>query len=222
MKKVLIVVPHPDDETLGCGGTLLKHAAAGDHLYWLIATEMTSQTGFSEQRMQCREKEIKAVAGHYGFREVIRLGYSTTCLDREPLSELVRKISCVLDKVKPQIMYVPFYGDIHTDHRIISSAVSSCTKWFRNSFWERILAYETPSETGYCFEDVNIFKPNTYIDISKYLEKKTGIMKLYHGETHEFPFPRSRDAVQALALHRGAEAGYKAAEAFVLLRERIS
>jgi len=222
MKTILVVSPHPDDETLGCGGSLLKHRAGGDAVYWLIVTAITRAAGYTAARMQRREKEIATVSARYGFKGVRQLGFSTKRLDAMPMADLIEKTSAAIGEVKPDLIYVPDRGDIHTDHRIVFDAVASCTKWFRVPFVQRILAYETLSETGIGLDLATGFKPNVYVDITPYLDEKIRIMKLYKGETGLHPFPRSQASMRAQAVLRGAESGFEAAEAFVLLKERLS
>lgn len=221
-KKIVVIAPHPDDETLGCGGTLLRHRADGDSVYWLIATKMMRDTGYTAKQIQNRRREIKTVAARYGFKDVFQLNFATTRLDVIPMAKLIEAMGKAIRKVKPEWVYVPYPHDIHTDHRAVFDAVASSAKWFRSPTIERVLAYETLSETGFSLETDNGFKPNTYINIADYLDGKIEVMKLYQGEMGSFPFPRSETTIRALAALRGAEAGFKAAEAFMLLKERIA
>lgn len=223
MKKIIVVAPHPDDETLGCGGTLLRHRAVGDELHWLIVTSIFEENGFSPQKIMQRSREIEEVAHQYGFTEKHLAGFPTTRLDTVPNGDLVHKISTILMSVQPEIIYVPYRGDVHTDHHHVFDAVISCTKWFRYPFVKKILAYETLSETEFGINpDANGFRPNYFVDISQYLERKLEIMRIYESEMGPAPFPRSEEAISALAVIRGAAAGTKAAEAFMLLKEIIS
>ncbi|NLE27647.1 MAG: PIG-L family deacetylase, partial [Clostridiaceae bacterium] len=116
-KKCLVIAPHPDDETLGCGGTLLKHKASGDESHWLIVTGIDEATGFSAERVSARNHEIKTVSAIYGFDSVVNLNLPTTKLDILSMQQLVEMIGDVILKIKPEILYVPFPGDIHTDHK---------------------------------------------------------------------------------------------------------
>ena len=109
---------------------------------------------------------------------------------------------------------------MHTDHRIVFDAVIACTKWFRYPSVKRVLAYETLSETDFSLNTNGRFYPNYFINISGYLEKKIELMSIYISEIAKFPFPRSYEAIRALATLRGAASGYIAAEAFQLLKER--
>jgi LmbE family N-acetylglucosaminyl deacetylase len=221
MKQILVVAPHPDDETLGCGGTLLRHREAGDSIHWLIVTERCAESGASPEAAATRDSEISDIAGRYGFQSVHRLGFPEIKLDSLPFHQVVKAFSDIVRQIGPQIIYVPCPADIHTDHRVTFDAIASCTKWFRYPSIEKILAYETLSETEFNVNPGNHFQPNFFVDISRYLEEKTAIMQIYQSEMAEFPFPRSIQALCALAALRGASSGCKAAEAFMLLKEIV-
>lgn len=217
---MIVVTPHPDDETLGCGGTLLKYKDLNYELYWLIITNMNEN--FPQERKIKRQQEIDLVAEKYQFDDVFQLNFPAAELDKVPLGNLVGKISEVFLQVKPQIVFTVYPGDIHSDHKIVFDATKACTKWFRYPFVEKVYLYETLSETDFSIDpDANGFRPNVYINISEYLEKKIDIMKIYSSEISDFPFPRSEKAIRSLAYLRGAASGYEAAEAFMLLKERI-
>lgn len=220
MKNILVVAPHPDDETLGCGGTILRHAAMGDAAHWLIVTSMGQDT--PHERIASRDREIEIVREKFRFASLHSLKFPTTRLDVVPLGELVDAVKSVIASASPDIIYLPYRGDVHTDHRVVFDAVISCTKWFRYPCVKRILAYETLSETEFGINpDSNGFRPNVFIDISAHIEEKLEIMSVYATEMREFPFPRSAKAVRALAALRGATAGCQAAEAFMLLKEIV-
>lgn len=216
---IIILACHPDDETLGCGGTLLKHKARGDKNYWIIATCMKEEGGFSKKAIAQREKEIKAVSHAYGFAKVYNLGIPTTKVDECKNNELVRAIERIFNEVRPHTVYLPFKGDVHSDHRLLFEAAYSCTKVFRYPFIRKILMMETVSETEFAPSlGKSAFIPNYFVDISDFLEKKISTMKIYKGELSEHPFPRSTKNIKALATYRGAMAGCKYAESFVLLK----
>lgn len=217
MSVVMVVAPHPDDETLGCGGTLLKHKAGGDAVHWLIVTGMSRESGHPAHLTSAREKEIGRVARAYGFASFHKCNLPATRLDTLAIADIIDALGSYFRKVQPGIVYLPWGGDVHTDHRIVFDAAFACTKWFRYGSVRRILTYETLSETE--FAAGSSFSPNVFIDMTPYLEKKIRIMKRYSGETGEFPFPRSDEAIRALALLHGANAGCGAAEAFMLLKE---
>jgi N-acetylglucosamine malate deacetylase 1 len=222
MSTVLIIAPHPDDETLGCGGTLLKHAAKGDDVHWLIVTTVNEAIGFAADRVQQREREIAHVAERYGFGGIHRLGLATTQLDLVPTATLVEKMSAVFTALKPEVVYLPYRHDVHTDHAAVFDAAVACTKWFRYPSVRRVLVYETLSETDFTLNpDVAGFRPNVFVDVTAYIDEKINIMRVFESEVGMHPFPRSERAIRALADVRGAAAGFEAAEAFMLLRERL-
>lgn len=99
-ERVLVLAPHPDDETLACGGTLLRHGAEGAALHWAIATDMTANTGYSPARMAARESEIGKVAAAFGFASVDRLGFATTRLDTLPLGDIVVAVKRLVERIR--------------------------------------------------------------------------------------------------------------------------
>jgi N-acetylglucosamine malate deacetylase 1 len=220
MSTVLVVAPHPDDETIGCGGTLLRHVAAGDEVHWLIVTAFTEADGIPETAIAARKDEIARAGEAYGFRQIHALDLPETRIDAMPMVELVRQVGAVVRSVAPAILYLPYRGDAHSDHRVVFDAAAACTKWFRFPSVRQVLAYETLSETDFSLNpDRNGFQPNVFCDISAELEQKMEIMNIYASEMGEPPFPRSALAIRSLAVVRGASCGCAAAEAFMLLRE---
>ena len=216
MRNVLVVATHPDDETLGCGGTLLKHKAQGDEIHWLICTE--TEPGFAFYKK--RKKEIESVIKLYSFRSVHHLNLQTMQVDEYSMNELIGKISKVIDQIRPNIVYMPFKSDIHSDHRVIFEATYSCTKSFRYPFIKNIYMMEILSETEFAPSSKgDSFIPNVFVDISEYMDKKIEIMRVFDSEIGEHPFPRSEKNIRALGVFRGAMAGCKYAESFILLKE---
>ncbi len=218
--RVLVVAPHPDDETLGCGGTLLRMASEGSQTAWLIVTSMSENDGFSAQSVSARKTEIAKVRDAYGFCEVYALDLPTRRLDTYPVAELVAKFSRVFKAYQPSEVFLPHCRDVHTDHRAVFDAVAACAKWFRYGSVRRVLTYETLSETEFSLHPRLAFQPNYFVDITEFLDRKLEIMAIYQSELEEFPFPRSIEAMRALASFRGSTSGFRAAEAFQLLRER--
>lgn len=214
--KILVVAVHPDDETLGCGGTLLKHKANGDKIHWLICTTLNKNNSYYKKR----EKEINKVSKLYNFNSIHQLQFETTKVDQYSMSDLIKNISGVINKVRPNIIYLPFKEDVHTDHKKLFEASYSCTKSFRYSFIKKIYMMETLSETDFApsFKK-DSFTPNTFVDISRYITKKIKIMKVYKSEIKKHPFPRSEKNIRALATFRGSTSGCKFAESFILLKD---
>ena len=218
--RTIVISTHPDDETLGVGGTLLRRKAEGGSIAWLIITTITVEGGWSERRIKERAREIQRVRQLYEFDEVYALNFPTTLLDTVPMRDLVESVSNVFKTFEPEEVFVPHPADTHTDHRVVFNAVSACTKWFRYPSVNRVLAYETLSETDFGLGTDQAFRPNVFVDIADFVTKKLVAMDIYASEVGEFPFPRSHEAIRALATLRGAASGYKSAEAFELLRER--
>lgn len=217
MSNVIVISPHPDDETLGCGGTLLKHK--NNNIYWIIVTKPSNED-YSKEFIKKREDEIDLVSEKYQIDQVFQLEYSPASLDNIPIKNLIGDIANVFKQVKPEIIYLPFRNDIHTDHKVVFDSVLSCTKSFRYPFIRKVLAYETVSETEFASPLVsNIFQPNCFSDISDFMEEKIEIMNVYSSEMGEHPFPRSKKNIEALATFRGATAGVEYAEAFMILKE---
>jgi LmbE family N-acetylglucosaminyl deacetylase len=219
--RTLVIAPHPDDEILGCGGLLLRRIAEGVRVGWVIMTSIHADDGWDAEQVSDRQLEIVNVAEGIGLRpdDVFNLGIPSTKLDQYPRAELVRKLSGVFDAFKPNEVLTPHSGDVHSDHEVTAQVVSACTKWFRHPSVKRVLAYETLSETGLNVIAGNIFTPNFFVDISPWLERKLALLRIYESEVGDFPFPRSEQAVRALAEVRGASSGFDAAEAYELLRE---
>ena len=218
MNKVLVVAVHPDDETIACGGTLLKHKDDGDEIHWLICTETNKDIhpDFHETRKQ----EIRKVSEMFQFDSVHHLKFLATKVDEYTDSERVGGISKVVSDIRPNIIYLPFRSDIHSDHRYIFEAAYSCTKSFRYPFVKKVMMMEAPSETEFALSlPSQTFIPNVFNDISKYIDKKIEIANVYASEMGEHPFPRSETTIRSLAAYRGSTCGFHAAESFMLLKE---
>jgi len=218
MKKVIVVATHPDDETLMCGGTLLKHKKAGDKIFWMIVTNIHENHGRSKKKVNLRKAEIEKVSQMYGFSETFNLDFPTTMLDIIPKNEIITSISKVFNKVEPNIVYLPNNSDVHSDHRVAFETVYACTKNFRYPFIERILMGESLSETEFAPSlQAAIFNPNLFVDITNYFDRKIEIMEIYESELMDKFLPRSTRVMKAQAIFRGSRIGVKYAEAFQIL-----
>lgn len=223
MSKVLFVAVHPDDETLGCGGTILKHRDAGDEIYWMILTSILTDhpNHYSEESVKKRNERIKEISKAYNFTKTFDLKFPTIYLHTIELGDIISKVSEVIKNVEPETIYMMFANDVHSDHRVAFNAVYSCTKSFRYPFIRRILMQEALSETEFALAtQSNIFVPNVYEDITPYIDRKLEIMSMYSTEVMQEPYPRSLSSIKALARVRGSRAGVMYAEAFQLLYER--
>lgn len=210
--KVLVFSVHPDDETIGMGGTIVKHQDKGDEIFWLNITN-----GNIYQK-SC----IAKIADAYKFKDVFNLELPEITLTDIPIYDIISKIEKVVKNTKPNILYTINRSDIHSDHRYAFQAIYPCAKSFRAPFIKRILMYETLSETEFSPAlPENVFIPNVFADISEFMEKKLEIMKTYESEVTEGNLPRSINAIRALGAYRGSRIGVKFAEAFMLLYEKI-
>lgn len=218
---VLVVAPHPDDEILGCGGFLLRRKHEGHRLCWLMLTSISEAAGWTSDRVNAREAEIARVSEMVGFDVVENLRLPTTRLDTVPMADIVAGVSRVFQSFQPNEVLLPHRGDAHTDHHVAFDAVTACTKWFRYPSVQRVLTYETVSETDFGLAPGSEFSPTVFVDITGTLERKIEVMNVYESEMGAPPFPRSAETVRALAVLRGAASGFAAAEAFQLLRERL-
>jgi LmbE family N-acetylglucosaminyl deacetylase len=214
MKKTVVIAPHFDDELLGCGGTMLRKAKEGNITSVILVTNLFKKN----KKKNIKDKIIKDIKKKIKFKNIYELNFEASELTSSNIPSLIKKISAIFKEFKPDEVYVPHSSDIHTDHKIISEATLSCTKWFRYPFIKNIFAYETLSETNFNISDPNSFKPNYYVNITSFFDKKLEALKIYKQEINSHPFPRSKTSITALANLRGSESGFKKAEAFQLLK----
>ena len=224
MNKILCVAVHPDDETLGCGGTLLKHKANGDEIYWLLITgpSFDAPNSYNDQRVIIRKEIMHNIEQAYKFNGTEYLALPPGLVHTIDLREIVQRLSNILYRIKPNIIYTPFFNDVHSDHRRIFEAVYSCTKSFRYPFIDSVYMMETLSETEFAPSIPTIsFTPNVFVNITNFIEPKLAIMSLYTKQLMDEPYPRSISSIKALARIRGSRAGVMYAEAFQLLYQKI-
>jgi LmbE family N-acetylglucosaminyl deacetylase len=220
---ILAICAHPDDETLGCGGTLLRHHTEGDNLYWAIVTQAHSPQ-WSPEVIERKAREVDAVACSYGMQNVHRLGLPTTQLDAIPFSRVIDGLRTAIEQVRPEIVYLPHHGDVSTDHQVVFTAALSVMKAFymRKLGVRRILSFETLSSTEAAApRQGGAFVPNVYIDITPHCDRKIEIMSLFESEIQPDPMPRGPSAIRALGRFRGATVNVEYAEAFMLVREVV-
>ena len=214
---MLVISTHPDDETLGCGGAVLKYKSLKKKVAWLNLTDLKEEYGYSRDSVTARAREIERVKKAYKFDGFYNLRLRPAGLDRYPLNELVTLISGVISRVRPECIIIPFRNDVHSDHRIACDAILSAIKTFRQPGIQKVLMMEVLSETNFSAGDV-VFVPDYFIDIGAFIEKKIKIMKLYKNELKPHPFPRSEKSLRALAVLRGSQAGCEYAESFKLVK----
>ena len=221
--RVLVVSAHPDDETLGCGGTILKHVSGGDDVSWTVVTS-AHEPAWSGEVIERKAAEVDAVRAAYGMTRVTRLGFPSARLDVTPRAELMAALAGVIDGDRPELVYVVHPGDVHGDHADVFGAALAVLKAFRMASLgvRRVLAFETLSSTEAAPpQQHRAFVPTVFSDIEDQLERKIEIMALYASEAQPDPLPRGPSAIRALARFRGATVGLPAAEAFMLVRELV-
>lgn len=218
---MLAVFAHPDDEVLGAGATLARHAAAGDAVHiLLLADGETSRGGHGEDRVGSRGQAAATAARVLGAAPPRLLGLPDQRLDTVPLLDIVREIEAAAAAISPAIVYTHHPDDLNADHRIVCGAAMTAFRPQPGSAVRAIYACEIASSTEWSPpSDLRGFKPRRFIDVSATLAKKIEALRCYEKEMREFPHPRSYRAVEALAQWRGASAGLAAAEAFDVLRE---
>lgn len=217
---VLVISPHPDDETLGAGGTLLKFKEQGHNIYWLNVTNMKTEYGYKQERVNERNAEIESVKSAYSFDGFWNLELEPAGVDKYETGQLVSKFKKVFEEVKPELLLIPYRFDVHSDHRVIFDAVYSCTKSFRAPYLKTVLCMEILSETDQAQPESG-FVPNVFINIEGYVDRKIEIMNIYRSEIDTAPFPRNANAIKGLAAYRGATGYYNNSEAFYLVKSRI-
>ena len=196
--RVLSIAVHPDDETLGCGGTLLKHAAAGDSIHWLLLTAATAPQ-YSDEAILRQRQQVDAAAAAYKFASVDWLKLPTTRLDSMALDDIIAPLRDVLVRVRPEVVYLPNRSDAHSDHRVAFQAASAVVKppYMRDLGVRQILMCETLSETDAAVPFAeSAFLPNHFVDVSIELHKKLDIMALYRSELQGGFLPRALSSMK--------------------------
>jgi LmbE family N-acetylglucosaminyl deacetylase len=222
--KVLVVAAHPDDEVLGCGGTIARLAQEGHDVYIAILGEgITSRYA---QRAEADRKKLEAlharsqnVADLLGAKDLFMYNLPDNRFDTVPLLDVVKIVEDLIERLEPEVIYTHHSGDLNIDHVIVHRAVLTATRPQSGQPVRAIYAFEVPSSTEWAFGQFSAFQPNVFVDMSATLETKIEAMALYESEVRPFPHPRSPEALRALAKWWGSAAGLKAAEGFATVRE---
>ena len=207
-----MVAVHPDDETLGGGGTLLKYIAAGHEVSCMYITEGNE----AQQRL------IPVLHERYGFKETVRLKLPEVTLDDMSLSEMIGPIARIIKRLQPEILFLPNRSDPHSDHRKTFDAFQACIKSFRYPSLRKVLMMEVISETDFAPAlPENVFIPHVFSDISAYMEQKMEILQVFETELLDSPYTRSLDTMRAYNRYRGSQINAAYAECFMLIKEII-
>jgi LmbE family N-acetylglucosaminyl deacetylase len=221
MNRILVVAPHPDDEILGCGGTMIKHIEAGDEVYVCIATKGCMPL-FSTESVNKTRSEALECHKSIGVKKTFFLDFPAAMMEKVERYEMNGKILDVIKEVQPDIVFIPHWGDMQKDHQMVADACMVALRPKYEPKVKSIFSYETMSETAWNAPNVqNEFIPNVFVDISDTLNKKIKALSVFKSQLSEFPDARSLEAVDALAKYRGALMHFKAAEAFMLIRQLL-
>jgi LmbE family N-acetylglucosaminyl deacetylase len=222
--KVLVIAAHPDDEVLGCGGTMARLTDDGADVHVHILGE--GVTSRYERRDDADRDSIRSLRDQareacrvVGVTQVELHSLPDNRFDAETLLDIVKIVERLVDKVQPEVIYTHHGGDLNVDHQIVHKAVLTATRPAVTQAVREIYAWEVPSSTEWSFQRIEpCFRPNVFVDISETLERKIESMRAYVTEIRDFPHPRSPEALEAIARRWGTVAGFRAAEAFELVR----
>ena len=228
MSRVLVVAAHPDDEVLGCGGTIARHADSGDEVQVLIVAEGSTSRQQERDRARVRD-ELSALAqaaqtagSILGATGEQLLDLPDNRLDSLDRLDLIKCIEEHVERCQPECVYVHHAGDVNVDHRRLHEAVVTACRPTPGHVVKRLLSFEVASSTEWQPPgSAPVFQPNWFVDISVQWERKQEALVAYSSEMRDWPHARSLEAVEHLARWRGAQVGVEAAEAFYLLRQLV-
>ena len=228
VNQVMVVAAHPDDEVLGCGGTIARHADAGDQVQVLIVVEGATSRQQQRDRIQASAdlsalaKAAQTAGSILGAAGVELLDLPDNRLDSLDRLDLIKRIEERINHHKPQVVYVHHAGDVNIDHRRLHEAVVTACRPMPAQPVQRLLSYEVASSTEWQPPgSAPVFQPNWFVDISDQWLRKREALVAYSSEMRPWPHARSLQALQHLAKWRGAQVGVDAAEAFSLLRQLV-
>ena len=221
--RILTVAAHPDDETLGAGGTMARLAGQGHEVWVCILTDgVTARHHHVDQQQDCAVRAGDVL----GVKRLVFCGLPDQRLDSLPLLDVIGPIEKVVAELEPEMVFTHFAQDANQDHRVAFQATLVAARPLESSSVERLLCYETASSTEWAppFQG-SVFAPNVFVDISSTLATKLEAMRQYEGtfasEMKPFPHPRSYEALEAIARRHGSAAGVGAAEPFMLVRHVV-
>jgi LmbE family N-acetylglucosaminyl deacetylase len=219
-KTILAIVAHPDDEVIGCGGTLAKHKAANDNIHIIYMTDGVSARVDAEVNdASCRNDMANEVGAHLNAKQYF-LNYPDNKMDEVPLIDIVQSIESLLTTIAPDIIYTHHVGDLNIDHQIVHRAVITANRPQPTNKVANIYSFEVNSSTEWAIKsNANQFTPTSFINITEHLDDKKALLAMYSAEMRPYPHTRSIEAILALATVRGTSVGVNYAEAFMLIRE---
>lgn len=213
-KRILIIASHPDDEILGCGGTIRKFVKHGFDIFTVIVAK-----GRKEEEDQMQHK-IDQANKCLGVKKVIFLQYPNLELETFPLHQLTKEIESLIDSFKPDMIFTHHYGDLNRDHQVTYQAVLTAARPLPGQKSIELFCFETLSSSEWNqHTNDKTFKPNYFVDISQTIDEKIEALKSYDVEMRPYPHPRSYEGVKHLACVRGMTVGVHFAEAFEMIRK---
>ena len=218
LAEVLVIAAHPDDEVLGCGGTLPLHVRNGERVEVVIACESESLRYGGPGGTIDMNAQMHAAAKELGVHEVTLLGFEDQNLEAIRLTKLITPLEEIVDRLRPRVIYCQYGGDVNRDHQLLFKAAPVACRPTHPSI-EAMFAFYTHSSTEWAYP--RTFVPDTWVDIGETLHQKLAAMARYQSEMHDFPHPRSLQAIRSRAEAEGATCCLPAAEAFMTVR-RIS
>jgi len=217
--RILVVAPHPDDEVFGCGGTLAKFSRSGNEVYVLIVTK--GDELFDQKLIEQGRQEALQADRLLGVRETHFADLPAIKLDTLPQYQINEILSSYFKKLKPELLFLPFPGDINRDHQIVHACSMVAARPISVPVRE-IYCYEAPSSTNWNSPGlVSPFLPNCFVDISDTIELKIQAVKTYASQIKQHPHERSPESVLTLSQYRGGFVNLTHAEAFMCLRRII-
>jgi LmbE family N-acetylglucosaminyl deacetylase len=216
--RILVFAAHPDDEVLGMGGTIARHAVRGDAVRVVCVTDgsSTQYPGDAGRREQ-KNREARAAAETLGVREYVHLDLPDMRLDTLPHVEINRVVEEHVQAQRPEVVYTA-HPDVNRDHRMLFDSVAVATRPAPDQPARRILTYAPTSSTEWTPAATNWFVPNWFVDITDTLARKLDAFACFETEQRPYPHPRSTRALEAHAEFFGATVGCEYAEPFVLVR----
>ena len=221
IKSALIVVAHRDDEILGCGATIAKLIDDNYKVYAISMTNgVSSRVKSSKKEIERRYKNSLKASKIIGFNWLNKISgnFADNAMDSEPLLNIVKVIERAKKIAKPEIVITHYPNDLNIDHQIVSSATLTAFRPKTNQTCKKIISFEVPSSTDFAIYKKKIFKPNYFVDIQKFWNKKKLALDAYRDEMLKYPNSRSVKGLKNLAHYRGNQVGLNMAEAFQILR----
>ncbi len=220
-KKILVIVAHSDDETLGMGGALRKHVLNGDSVHVVSMTDgVGAREGSDSEAVYNRETAARQASQHLGFIWENNFSFDDNAMDRYPLLEVVECVEMSKRKVRPDIVYTHSGADLNVDHRVVANAVLTAFRPQPGETCCEIRLFEVLSATDYGHESITgRFTPNLFVDIKETWEAKRLALNAYDVEMRDYPHCRSIEGVENLARTRGNQIGLHMAEAFQVIRK---